>query len=128
MTQRDVLREAAAAMRQQYDGQHSGSGFTRARIMRSLQARRRRSFSVWWLTPATILIVGSTAWASATGRVATVTCAPHCGKSMTCRPCRLGGHCDSMASQKVLSSGQTASAFAAASRGIRKPSTVKMLS
>lgn len=70
MTDPDVLRKAAAAMREQYDGKQTAAGFTRARIMRSLQTRRRRSFGMWGvLTPAALLFIGSTAWASATGRL-----------------------------------------------------------
>jgi hypothetical protein len=73
MNDSDVLQRAAAALRNAHDGQREGSGFTRARILTSVAARRRPRRVRWLLGApfATLLLVGS-AWAQSTGNWARV--------------------------------------------------------
>ncbi len=69
MSRDDQLRQAARAMRQEVRGENNGSGFTRARIMRTLQKRRKRTGVAWILVPSLGIALGGTAWASATGKL-----------------------------------------------------------
>ncbi len=72
MSDNDLLTQATRAMRQEVVGKNNGSGFTRARIMRSLQKTRKRSALAWVVIPTLGLALGGTAWASATGRLPVV--------------------------------------------------------
>lgn len=65
----DLLRKAAAAMRTERTGHNAGSGFTRARILNDVRAQRKKR-SRWWRIgfPVGIILAGTTAWASASGR------------------------------------------------------------
>jgi hypothetical protein len=66
----DVLQRASKLLRESHDGVNPGSGFTRARILRSLYDKKRRRWSRWSLFgPLVALFLGGTAWASATGRL-----------------------------------------------------------
>jgi TolA-binding protein len=69
----DRLLEAARALRESTEVDGPGAAFTRARIMASLhQARRRRMTRQALLWPLAAILVGSTAWAGATGRLGEV--------------------------------------------------------
>lgn len=65
----DLLRKAAAAMRAERTGHNPGSGFTRARILNDVRAGRKKRRR-WWRIgfPVGILLAGTTAWASASGK------------------------------------------------------------
>jgi TolA-binding protein len=65
----DLLQKAAAAMRAERTGHNAGSGFTRARILNDVRAQRRKR-SRWWRIgfPVGIILAGTTAWASASGK------------------------------------------------------------
>src|SRR5690606_24178248 len=65
----DLLRRAAAAMRAERTGHNPGSGFTRARVLNDVRARRKKR-NRWWRIgfPVGILLAGTTAWASASGK------------------------------------------------------------
>lgn len=65
----DLLRKAAQAMRAERTGHAAGSGFTRARILNDLRAQRKKR-SRWWRIgfPIGIILAGTTAWASASGK------------------------------------------------------------
>ncbi len=67
MSDQDLLKLAARSLRNSTDGKRPGSGFTRARIMKTLHARRRRR-ALWWsfTLPVGALLFGGSAWASAT--------------------------------------------------------------
>jgi hypothetical protein len=66
----DVLQRASKALRDSHTGANSGSGFTRARILRSLFDGKRKRWSRWAvLGPLAALLLGGTAWAGATGRL-----------------------------------------------------------
>lgn len=65
----DLLRQATAALREQGDALDSGAR-TRARVLLSLHERKRRRRTRWALgAPLLILFAGSTAWASASGKL-----------------------------------------------------------
>lgn len=65
----DLLRKAAEAMRTQRTGHTAGSGFTRARILNDVRAGRKKR-NRWWRIgfPVGIILAGTTAWASASGK------------------------------------------------------------
>lgn len=65
----DLLRKAAAAMRTERTGHNAGSGFTRARILNDVRVQRKKR-SRWWRLgfPLGIILAGTTAWASASGK------------------------------------------------------------
>jgi hypothetical protein len=64
------LLEAARALRESTEVDGPGAAFTRARIMASLhQERRRRMTRRALLWPLAAILVGSTAWAGASGRL-----------------------------------------------------------
>jgi TolA-binding protein len=65
----DLLRRAAAAMRTERTGHNAGSGFTRARLLNDVRAGRKKR-NRWWRIgfPVGIILAGTTAWASASGR------------------------------------------------------------
>jgi TolA-binding protein len=67
MSKPDLLKRAAQTLRSEIDGKRTGSGFTRARIMKTLHQRRRQRVT-WWATlaPATALLLGGSAWAQST--------------------------------------------------------------
>jgi type IV secretory pathway VirB10-like protein len=66
----DILREASRALRHTTAEDNQGDRFTRARIMTSLhQRRQRRSTRIALLVPLAAILVGSTAWAGATGKL-----------------------------------------------------------
>jgi hypothetical protein len=66
----DILREAAQALRDTSVEGGPGDRFTRARVMVSLhQRRQRRSLGRVLSIPLAAILVGSTAWAGATGRL-----------------------------------------------------------
>lgn len=66
MKDSDLLSRAARALREANDGQRTGSGYTRARIMRQLHQKRRRRVLAWvGFSPLFALIAGS-AWAQGT--------------------------------------------------------------
>lgn len=70
MSERDVLRRAAKALREANPGANTGSGFTRARIMRSLHDRNRKRITRWFvLGPLAALFLGGSAWAQMTGQL-----------------------------------------------------------
>jgi TolA-binding protein len=65
----DPLQRAARALRTSHTGERAGSGFTRAGIMKTLHARRRRRTLGWaTLGPSLALLLGTSAWAQATGQ------------------------------------------------------------
>jgi hypothetical protein len=67
---RDILSEASHALREEYADRSPGDRFTRARVMASLhQRRQRRSQARVAFIPLAAILVGSTAWAGATGRL-----------------------------------------------------------
>jgi hypothetical protein len=69
----DRLLEATRALRESTEADGPGAAFTRARIMASLhQERRRRMTRRALLWPLAAILVGSTAWAGATGRLGEV--------------------------------------------------------
>jgi hypothetical protein len=69
----DRLLEATRALRESAEEDGPGAAFTRARIMASLhQERRRRMTRRALLWPLAAILVGSTAWAGATGRLGEV--------------------------------------------------------
>ncbi len=69
----DRLLEATRALRESAEADGPGAAFTRARIMASLhQERRRRMTRRALLWPLAAILVGSTAWAGATGRLGEV--------------------------------------------------------
>lgn len=65
----DLLRKAAEAMRAERTGHTAGSGFTRARILNDVRAGRKKR-NRWWRIgfPVGIILAGTTAWASASGK------------------------------------------------------------
>lgn len=65
----EVLRRAASALRTERTGQITGSGFTRARILNTVRAQRKRR-TRWWRVgfPIGVILAGGTAWASASGK------------------------------------------------------------
>lgn len=65
----DLLRKAAEAMRTERTGHTAGSGFTRARILNDVRAGRKKR-NRWWRIgfPVGIILAGTTAWASASGK------------------------------------------------------------
>ncbi|UQA62255.1 hypothetical protein [Polyangium aurulentum] len=66
----DILREAARALRETADESAPRPDETRARVMRSLQAKRaRRLTAIRYLVPLAAVFIGSVAWASATHRM-----------------------------------------------------------
>jgi tetratricopeptide (TPR) repeat protein len=66
----DVLQRASKVLRESHNGVNPGSGFTRARILRSLYDKKRGRWSRWSLFgPLVALFLGGTAWAGATGRL-----------------------------------------------------------
>lgn len=66
----DVLQRASKALRDSHTGTNSGSGFTRARILRSLFDGKRKRWGRWAvLGPLAALLLGGTAWAGATGKL-----------------------------------------------------------
>jgi TolA-binding protein len=69
----DLLRRAAATMRAERTGHNPGSGFTRARILNDLRVERRKR-NRWWRIgfPLGMVLVGTTAWASANGTLPAV--------------------------------------------------------
>lgn len=69
----DLLRRAAATMRAERSGHTPGSGFTRARILNDLRVQRRKR-NHWWRIgfPLGVILVGTTAWASANGTLPAV--------------------------------------------------------
>ncbi|WP_394843980.1 hypothetical protein LZC95_43870 [Pendulispora brunnea] len=75
----DILSMATRALRDQCDRRDSHGGSrvnpaaTRSRVMMSLrQQERRRTAAVYILLPAAAVLVASTAWAAANGRLPTV--------------------------------------------------------
>lgn len=69
----DLLRRAAATMRAERTGHNPGSGFTRARVLNDLRVQRRKRHR-WWRVgfPLGVILVGTTAWASANGTLPAV--------------------------------------------------------
>ncbi len=65
----DLLRKAATALRTERTGHNPGSGFTRARILNDVRLQRKKR-SRWWRLgfPFGIILAGTTAWASASGK------------------------------------------------------------
>jgi len=69
----DILKAASQALRELGDEQGQAERFTRARVMASLhQRRQRRSTRLALFVPLAAILVGSTAWAGATGRLGRV--------------------------------------------------------
>ena len=69
----NILKAASQALRELGDEQGQGERFTRARVMASLhQRRQRRSTRLALFLPLAAILVGSTAWAGATGRLGRV--------------------------------------------------------
>lgn len=67
----DILRAATRALREQ-EPATDAARFTRARVMASLHKReRRRHTRVAFLLPVAAVLVGSTAWGAASGRLPT---------------------------------------------------------
>jgi TolA-binding protein len=70
MSERDVVQEAARALREAHGGAKLGAGFTRGRIMQTLHERRRRRISLRvTLGPLLAVLVAGTAWAQVTGQL-----------------------------------------------------------
>ena len=68
----DLLRAATQALRDEHGGSDEAARFTRARVMASLhKVERRRSTKLAFLLPVAAVLVGSTAWGAATGRLPT---------------------------------------------------------
>lgn len=69
----DLVRQIAATLRTERTGQNVGSGFTRARVLNSVRAQRKRR-SRWWRLgfPVGILLAGTSAWASVTDNWSTM--------------------------------------------------------
>jgi TolA-binding protein len=66
----DVLQRAARALRETHSGDSARSPFTRARVMRSLHEDKKRRLSRTLIFgPLAAILVGSTAWAAATGQL-----------------------------------------------------------
>jgi TolA-binding protein len=64
----DILKEASRALRELSAEDNQGDRFTRARVMASLHQRRQRhGVRMALLAPLAAVLVGSTAWAGATG-------------------------------------------------------------
>jgi TolA-binding protein len=69
----DLLLEATRALRESAETDGAGAAFTRARIMATLHQERRRRMTrraLFW--PLAAILVGSTAWAGATGKLGQV--------------------------------------------------------
>jgi hypothetical protein len=70
MNDDEILRGAARVLREEADASRARPDETRARIMRSLTARRnRRLTAIRVLVPLAAVLIGSVAWASATHRL-----------------------------------------------------------
>lgn len=68
MSDHDILQHASKSLRDGHDGKRAGSGFTRARIMKTLHERRRRRLTWWFvLGPSIAALLGGSAWAQSTG-------------------------------------------------------------
>ncbi|MCC6897404.1 MAG: hypothetical protein IT377_00440 [Polyangiaceae bacterium] len=68
----DLLRAATQALRDEHADSDQAARFTRARVMASLhKVERRRSTKLAFLVPVAAVLVGSTAWGAATGRLPT---------------------------------------------------------
>lgn len=73
MNDDEILRKAARVLREEADASRARPDETRARIMRSLTARRsRRLKAIRVLVPLAAVLIGSVAWASATHRLPSV--------------------------------------------------------
>jgi hypothetical protein len=66
----DALARASRALRDAWGGASAGAAETRVRVLVAAAARRRRRRTLIAWTPLAALLVVSTAWAAATGRVA----------------------------------------------------------
>jgi hypothetical protein len=73
MNDDEILRDAARVLREETDASKARPDETRARIMRTLTARRnRRLTAIRVLVPIAAVLIGSVAWASATHRLPNV--------------------------------------------------------